>query len=172
MPIIRGIFVSLCMLLVLAIGASAAPTSKPAKPSASGGSNATIYIMRSTPVLGWATQPDIRVDGKFVGELSVGSYLVVNAPRGQHKLEVQGGAPLTGPYESGIQVEAGKSYFIEVGPRPNNGAPGTQLMTRFFANTMSGQELPGRGFFGTYVFYLLDAGEGRAKIATLKKIAR
>jgi hypothetical protein len=138
---------------------------------ASGGGGATISIIRSMPVLGWATQPDIRFDGKLVGELGVGSYLVVNAPRGQHKLEVQGGG-LVGPYESQLQVEPGKSYFIEVGPRPNNGAPGTQLMTRFFANTMSGQELPGRGFFGSYVFYLLDAGEGRAKIATLKKIGR
>jgi hypothetical protein len=35
-----------------------------------------------------------------------------------------------------------------------------------------GQQMPGRGFMGAYTFYLLSAEEGRAKIATLKKIAR
>jgi hypothetical protein len=163
MAVIRKISVAFCMLWVLAAGAFAAPT----KSSATVQSNATIYFLRPMPVLGWATAPDIKLDGRLVGELSVGSYLVVSAPRGEHRIQVQGG--LDGGYESELQVEAGKSYFIEVGPR-GDPAPGAQLITRVFSGNTLGQPMPGRGFMGAYVFFLLDAEDGRAKLANLRKI--
>ena len=163
MSVMRKISVGFCMLWVMAVSASAAPTN----PSASGQNNGTIYFLRPMPVLGWATAPDIKLNDRLVGALSVGSYFVVSAPRGQHKIQVQGG--LDGGYESELQVEAGKSYFIEVGPR-GDPAPGTQLITRVFSGNTFGQPMPGRGFMGAYVFFLLDAEGGRAKLANLKKI--
>jgi hypothetical protein len=33
-----------------------------------------------------------------------------------------------------------------------------------------GQPMPGRGFMGAYIFFLLDAEDGRAKLANLRKI--
>jgi hypothetical protein len=167
MSLVRRISIGFCMLWVMAAAASAATT----KPSASGQSNGTIYFLRPMPILGWATAPDIKLDGRVVGELSVGSYLAVSAPRGQHKIEVKGGSLFDGGYESELQVESGKSYFIEIGPKGEE-APGAQLITRIFAGNTLGQRMPGRGFMAGHALYLLDAGEGRTKIAKLKKIAR
>jgi hypothetical protein len=167
MSVLRKISVGLCMVWIMAAGASAAPT----KPTASGGGNGTIYFLRPTPVMGWATKPDIKVDGRLVGELSVGSYLVVSCPHGQHSLSVRGGG-LEGGFETQLQVESGKSYFIEVGPNQNGQAIGQQLIGRLISNSNFGQQMPGSTLLAVYVFYQLSAEEGREKIATLKKIAR
>jgi hypothetical protein len=107
----------------------------------------------------------------IVGEILQGTYFVVRVPRGLHKLAVQGG--LAGVYESDLKVEAGKNYFLEVGPRDQYAPIGQQLIGRLINNTTwTGQPLPGQGFWGTFMFYLLGEQEGRAKIATLKKIVR
>ena len=101
MSVVQKISVGFCMLWLVAAGASAAPK----KPSGTVQNNGTIYFLRPMPVLGWATAPDIKLDDRLVGELSVGSYLVVSAPRGQHKIEVKGG-PFGAAYESELQVGA------------------------------------------------------------------
>lgn len=119
--------------------------------------------------MGWATAPDIRLNGRRVVELGVGSYFTVTVPRGQHKIAVQGGVDFG--TESDLQVEAGKSYFLEVGIK-GHPAPGQQLLTRIFGNNTMGQQMPGRGFMGSYTFYLLSAEEGRAKITKLKRVGR
>lgn len=166
MSVIRGISVCLCWLLAIAASASAAPT----KPSAAGGGSATIYFMRPMPILGWDNRPDVRLDGKRVVELPVGSYFAARAARGAHKIEVQGGG-IDGGTEMQLLVEPGKSYFIEIGAK-GQPSPGGQLINRLLTgNSMSAQQ-QGRGFFGAYAFYVLDAEEGRARLAKLKKIGR
>lgn len=171
MSVIRKISVGLCVLWVTAAGAFAAPTSKEAtKTSAPAQSNATIYFLRPLPVLGWATKPDIKLDDRLVGELSVGSYLVVSCPRGQHKIGVRGGG-LEGGFETQLQVESGKSYYLEVGPA-GQPAPGAQLFNRLVNNNTFGQRMPGSSLLAVYVFYQLSAEEGRAKIANMSKITR
>jgi hypothetical protein len=151
------------MLWIIADGAFAAT----AKPSTPVQSNATIYFLRPSGIINpWS--PDIKLDGRIVGELSAGNYFVISCPRGRHTIEVRGIAD--GGYESELQVEAGKSYFIEIGPKPS-GALGDQLLTQMLAGN-TGQLMPGRGFWGKYAFYLLDAEQGRAKIANLRKITR
>jgi hypothetical protein len=122
------------------------------------------------PIAGWANKPDIKLDGQLVGEISPGTFFVTSASRGPHKISIQGG--LDAGYESDLQVEAGKTYFLEVGPSPNGQAIGQQLINRIVSNNTWGQPLRGRGFLGAYVFYLLSDQDGRAKIATLKKIGR
>ena len=165
MSVARRISLGFCLLLAFASTVSA----QTAKPASSGGGRATIYFLRPMPLMSWATAPDIRLNGKRVVELGVGSYFTVSAPRGQHKIAVQGGVDFG--TESDLQVEAGKSYFLEVGLK-GHPAPGQQLLTRIFGNNTMGQQMPGRGFMGSYTFYLLSVEEGRAKIAKLKKVGR
>jgi hypothetical protein len=70
-------------------------------------------------------------------------------------------------------VEAGKSYFLEVGLKDQYSPIGQQLVNRVITNqTWSGQPLAGRGFWASYMFFLLGEQEGRAKIANLQKIMR
>jgi hypothetical protein len=172
MRVMRTICVGLCMLLTsAAVGATAA--TKPdvsKKPSVSGSGSATIYFLRPTPIAAWATKPDIKLDGRLVGEISAGTYFVTTARRGQHTISIQGG--LDGGYDSDLQVEAGKTYFLEVGRNQSYQPIGQQLIGRIINNNTWGQPLPGRGFMGAYVFYQLSDQDGRTKIATLKKITR
>jgi hypothetical protein len=166
MPVTRKISVGFGLLLALATTASA----QTAKPVSSGGGSATIYFMRPMPVLGWDNRPDVRLDGKRVVELPVGSYFAVKTARGAHKIEVQGGG-LDGGTDMQLQVEPGKSYFVEIGPR-GQPAPGAQLIGRLISGNSLSTQQQGRGFFGVYAFYMLDAEEGRARLAKLKKIGR
>lgn len=170
--LVRGVFFGLCMFWVVVGGAAAQTSSQPAaKPLAAGPGDGTIYFMRPMPTMGWANKPDVRLNDRLVGEISPGTYFVVRAPRGIHKIEVQGG--LAGAYESELKVEAGKSYFLEVGLKDQYSPPGQQLIGRLISNqTWSGQPLAGRGFWASYMFFLLDEQEGRAKIANLQKITR
>jgi hypothetical protein len=169
--VFKKIIAGVCMLWAVTGGAVAQTSSQPAaKPSASAGGG-TIYFLRPMPLMGWANKPDVRLDGRLVGEISPGTYFVVKVPRGVHKIVVQGG--LAGPFESELQVEAGKSYFIEVGAKDEYAPIGQKLVGRIVSNqTWTGQPMAGSGFFAAYGFYLLNEQEGRARIAQLKKIGR
>ena len=172
MSVLKKIVVGVCMLWLTAYGAAAQTGSQPAtKPSASAPGSGTIYFMRPMPIMGWANKPDVRFDGRLVGEISPGTYFVVRAPRGIHKLEVQGG--LAGAFQSELKVEAGKTYFIEIGIKDQYSPIGQQLIGRLISNqTWTGQPMQGSGFWASYMFFLLNEQEGRAKIAQLKKIGR
>jgi hypothetical protein len=73
MLVIRGIFIGLCMFWVIAGSASAATTKAAAKPSAAGPGDGMIYFMRPMPIMGWANKPDVRLNGRLVGEISPGT---------------------------------------------------------------------------------------------------
>ena len=172
MRMIKKILAGICMLLAVSDAAVAQTSSQPAtKPSASAPGTGTIYFMRPMPIMGWANKPDVKLDGRLVGEISPGTYFVVRVPRGVHKVEVQGG--LAGAFESELKVEAGKSYFLEVGVKDEYSPIGQKLIGRLISNqTWSGQPLAGRGFWAAYTFYVLNEQEGRTKIAQLKKVGR
>ena len=171
MSALKKIVAGICMLWAAADGAAAQTNNQPAKPAASAPGSGTIYFMRPMPVMGWANKPDVRLDGRLVGEISPGTYFVVRPSRGVHKLEVQGG--LSGAYQSELKVEAGKSYFIEIGIKDQHSPIGQQLIGRLISNqTWTGQPMQGSGFWATFMFYLLPEQEGRAKIAQLKKVGK
>jgi Protein of unknown function (DUF2846) len=80
-----------------------------------------LYFLRQKAVIGTlgGTVPaaDIKVDGKKVGAVTNGSYFFVDRPPGLHQLSAENGMSLA--YETEVQVEAGKSYYF------NLGTPGT-----------------------------------------------
>jgi len=73
-----------------------------------------IYLVRASSV-GTAILFQVTVDDRIIGSLPVHTYLVVDVPPGPHNITALGGenesaVPLT--------TEAGKVYFLRVGPRP------------------------------------------------------
>src|SRR3954467_9770045 len=115
MRVVRALSIVFGLLMTATVVASAAPKAETQKKPAAGAGNATIYFLRPMPVAGWATKPDVKLDGRLIGEIRAGTYFVASAPRGQHIISIQGGG-LDGGYDSNLQVEAGKTYFLEVGP--------------------------------------------------------
>jgi hypothetical protein len=159
------ISIGLCLLWPVAPAAAAATTpAVTAKPAPQAPSQATIYFLRPNGIVGLGA-PDILIDGQKVGELSPGTYFVVNRPPGHYTIESQGSIFHTS-WQSEVDFAAGQIYFLEIGPQ-TTGAPGSDLLNMIFTST-SGRQLPGHGLFN-YVFYSLDAEHGRAEIAKLKK---
>jgi hypothetical protein len=74
-----------------------------------------IYFIRHTSVLSRLGAPDIRVDGKLVGELAVGTYIAADRPAGSHTITVVGAMDSVG-CEAEIRVQPGMSYYFEMGP--------------------------------------------------------
>jgi hypothetical protein len=123
-----------------------------------------IYFIRHPSVLSRLGAPDVKVDGKLVGELAVGTYIAADRPAGPHMITVVGAMDSVG-CEAEIRVQPGMSYYFEMGPivRTN--------MDEFNIASMgvTGQPVPCRNRHNTpYMFYSLDATAGTAAVARLK----
>jgi len=123
-----------------------------------------IYFIRHSSILSRLGAPDIKVDGKLVGELAVGTYIAADRAAGPHTITVVGAMDSVG-CEAEIRVQPGMSYYFEMGPivRTN--------MDEFNIASMgvTGRPVPCRNRHNTpYMFYSLDAAAGTAAVAKLK----
>jgi hypothetical protein len=166
-PITPVISIGLCLLWLVAPAAAAATTPEvTAKPPPRAPGQATIYFLRPKGLGGFGMlSPDVLIDGRKVGELSAGTFFVVSRPPGHHTIETHGGILHTSR-QSEVDFAAGQTYFFEIGPQ-ESGLLANDLLAMVLTNTR-GREVPGHGLFN-YVFYSLDAEQGRAEIAKLKK---
>ena len=123
-----------------------------------------IYFIPHTSVLSRLGAPDIRVDGKLVGELAVGTYIAADRPAGSHTITVVGAMDSVG-CEAEIRVQPGMSYYFEMGPIVR-----TNMDTFNIASMgVTGRPVPCRNRHNTpYMFYSLDATAGAAAVARLK----
>ena len=160
--VLRVISVALCLLIPA--GASAEKAREvAAKPPAPGGT--AIYFIRTKDLRSWWS-PEIQIDKRKVGDLASGTYLVVRPPPGHHTVYLPGNL-LSGSMTSEMDITAGQTYFLELGPW--NPAPGTQLIQSLIlvGSGLRGQMVPGTGQL-TVRFYLLDAAKGRELMTGLK----
>jgi hypothetical protein len=165
--------VTIGLLLWLAPCAFAEPaTPAPAaKPAAHGGGQATIYIIRPREfTVGAFTTVDIDVDGRTIGELPTASFILVRRPPGHHTVAIEAGSGIFhGVQQSDLDLGAGQTYFLQIGPRLT-GAPGSDLLNMVLSGT-SIHQLPGTGSMNI-VFFSLDAETGHTRITSLKNVTR
>ncbi|MGC0395843.1 hypothetical protein ACVIU7_008814 [Bradyrhizobium liaoningense] len=123
-----------------------------------------IYFIRHPSILSRLGKPDIRVDGKVVGELAVATYILVDRPAGSHTITVVGAMDSVG-CEAEIRVQPGMSYYFEMGPIVN-----TNMDTFNIASMgVTGRPVACRNRHNTpYMFYSLDATAGAAAVARIK----
>jgi hypothetical protein len=123
------------------------------------------FIRQPSAIAGLLTYPtvDIKVDGKPVGTLTTGSFVIADRPPGTHTISVAGNRFDTVGFETEIQVQAGASYYFEIGPivRINNDLLMQEAM-------VSGRPLTGRyNDHSGFMFYSLDVTTGAASVASL-----
>jgi hypothetical protein len=157
----KSIFACCALLLLLA---GAAPTTALAQNQAPDARQGRIHFIRHSSVLSRLGAPDIKVDGKLVGELAVGTYIAVDRPAGPHTITVVGAMDSVG-CEAEIRVQPGTSYYFEMGPIVR-----TNIDTFNVASMgVTGRPVPCRNRHNTpYMFYSLDATAGAAAVARLK----
>ncbi|MCK1360484.1 DUF2846 domain-containing protein [Bradyrhizobium sp. 199] len=143
---------------------AASETSAFAQNQASDTRQGHIYFIRHSSVLSRLGKPDIKVDGKVVGELAVATYILVDRPAGPHTITVVGAMDSVG-CEAEIRVQPGMSHYFEMGPIVNIN------MDTFNIASMgvTGRPVPCRNRHNTpYMFYSLDATAGAAAVARIK----
>lgn len=158
------ITIGICLLFSILAGVGHAQERQKKQPTSG---NATIYFLRPDGLYA-PTSPTVKVAGRPVGDLSAGTYVMVNRPPGHYPIEVVGGL-FASSWESEIDVAAGQTYFIQVSTR-GMGGPAMQLLTGAIAGT-TGRPMPGRGFNAPFSFYALDGAQGRTEIAKMKREA-
>lgn len=125
---------------------------------------ARLHFIRHPAILRQIGTADIKVDGKLVGSLATGSYLIVDRSPGPHKITVYGLIDPSG-FEADINVEPGKSYYFELGPimRMNIDTLNYAVMG------VTGKPIAGRfGANSPFMFYSLDATAGAASVARIR----
>jgi hypothetical protein len=133
-----------------------------------------MYFMRETGIIGGlggsAPSTIVKVDGKDVGTVTNGGYIFVDRPAGSHTLsaDAEGLMPFREPFETDVQLEAGGTYYFNVGV-PRTGAPGQDLVNTLYAGG-KGDQMRGHGsnLFISTVFYKLEPSVGAAEIEKLK----
>lgn len=152
--------------LILLLGACAQTTALEPQNQALDARQGRLYFMRHPVIVGKLGSAAIKIDGKSVGALAAGDYIVADRPPGPHKVSVYGAIDSVGT-ESEVSIQPGISYYFELGPS----AVRTNLdMMTLESMGITGQPLQGpSGSNSPYRFYALDAAAGAAKIARLNR---
>ena len=152
-----------CLTMVL--GACAQTTALEPQNQPLDARHGRIYFIRNPVFVGKLGSADIKIDGKLVGALAAGTYIVADRSPGQHKISVYGAIDSVGS-ESDINIQPGISYYFELGPsvvRTN--------MDKAMSDAMgvTGQPVPARvGPNSPYQFFSLEPTAGAASIARLR----
>jgi hypothetical protein len=126
-------------------------------------SQARLHFIRQPAILTKIGNADIRIDGKPIGSLTSGTYIVADRQPGPHKISVHGLLDEAG-FEAEVNFRPGTSYYFELGPiiRINMDA------FTHAAMGVTGQPVPGRpGPNSYFMFYSLDPATGAASVAKL-----
>jgi len=88
--------------------------------AAPGGGDGTIYVYWPRPALGlgfldkYASDLPVVLDGKRVGAVKIGEYLMVKTPPGQHALELGAGSSHGGLHTQDFMLGAGSTRYFHV----------------------------------------------------------
>ena len=160
----RGL-VAFCAVGIVILGAGLSAVESQAKERTT--RPARLYFLREKGLMD-GLRPDVQVDGKSIGAVGNGAYLVIDRPPGLHQLAV--GNTLAVIFETEVQVEAGQSYFFNIAPRAS-GVP-LQDLAGFALVGGKGQPMqaksPLRAALAGPIFYRLEPAAGAAEIERLK----
>jgi hypothetical protein len=102
-------------------------------PAESSDSMATVYIFREKHSIGSAVTQNVSIDGKLVGSLPNGGYLVTRIGPGSHEMLFRRANFLHGDLSDAVfkvELEVGKTYFIakETSSMPYKDSRGLSLV--------------------------------------------
>ena len=161
---VKSILVLFCLTMLAGCLETKTTTYEP-QSQALDGRQGRLYFIRHPSFLNGFGAPPIKVDGKLVGELGAGSYFITDRPAGTHKVTIMDVRDQVS-CESDLNVEAGMSYYLELGPQ-------VQINVQTFTAAsmgVTGRPVPCRyAELPRMMFYALDPTRGAAVIAKLRE---
>jgi len=125
---------------------------------------ARLYFIRQPAILSKIGGAEIRIDGKVVGSLATGTYIVADRPRGSHKITVAALLDSVAT-QAEINVQPGIPYYFELGPVVRTNLDAFQ----YESMGVTGQLVPSRpGPNSPFTFFSLDATAGAASVARIR----
>jgi hypothetical protein len=153
--------VACCLIMLLA--ACASTTAFEPQNQSLDARQARLHFIRQPTILSGLGSANIKVDGKPIGSLASGNYIVADRSAGTHTISVID--DFSTGFDAEIQVEPGASYYYELGPIVQKN------IDLFKRDSMgiTGRPMPGRaGFNAPFMLYSLDADAGAASVAKLR----
>ncbi|WP_170937127.1 MULTISPECIES: DUF2846 domain-containing protein [Rhodomicrobium] len=151
----------LALLICLSLSACASTTALESQTKARDAKLARVYFVRAKTMVGVALSPDIKVDGKGVGNLAAGSAFFIDRPAGHYKLTLDHEFE-PGVYNRDITLVAGQTQYFQVvqeGRLPLYVAIGPSMVP------INGG---GNGIEGPFQLRAIGQKEGEALIASVQ----
>jgi hypothetical protein len=153
--------VVLATLAVCALFLAGFPTTSPV---AQDSRPARLYFIRHSTFVGIINSPEIKIDGRSVGSISTGSYILVERPPGRHTIIVSHWADF-GQFVADVHVNGGESYYYEIAIATRGG--GGVLLSSLAGEV--GRPMKARVDSGSYRLNVLDPRVGVASVSKLKR---
>src|SRR5262249_25760837 len=125
---------------------------------------ARLYFIRHSTLVGIINSPEIKIDGRSVGSISTGSYIIVERPPGRHTIIVSHWADF-GQFVADVHVNRGAWPYYESAQTIRGG--GGVLLPSLAGEV--GRPMKARVDSGSYRLNVLDAKVGAASVLRLKR---
>lgn len=135
--IFMSLFLGITTLLITACSATG-PQFDPNKAETVSSTASQLYLFRESAFIESGTYPVVLVDGKEIGELRNGGYLLAKVNPGPHQIVVQSGGLargqwIHGPKQIQIQTAPGTRRFVQVSVRTTGSSGNTTYRGAFVA---------------------------------------
>jgi hypothetical protein len=125
---------------------------------------ARLYFVRHSTFVGIINSPEIKIDGRSVGSISTGSYILVERLPGRHTITVSHWADF-GQFVADVHLNSGESYYYEIAIATRGG--GGVLLPSLAGEV--GNPMKARADSGSYRLNVLGAKIGAASVMKLKR---
>ena len=121
--------------------------------------SARLYFIRPSTFVGVALSPDIKINGKPIGNVAVGSYIYVDRPPGKYQILLDHEfEPGSFTYE--VTLKPGEDHYLQI---VQGGSPNRVIMIGNNAHVVG---VPSK--YGPFQVMPVDAQTGQAMISRIK----
>lgn len=149
------LFIGICS----AIGGCATTTALEPQNIARDTKSARLYFIRASTIFGVGLSPDIKINGKQIGNVAVGSYIYADRPPGNYQILLDHEFE-PGSFSYDLTLKAGEDHYFQV---VQGGAPNRVVI---IGNNATVVGTPSRQ--GAFQIRPVDAQTGQAMISRIK----
>jgi hypothetical protein len=150
-----ALFIGVCS----AIGGCATTTALEPQNMAREANSARLYFIRPSTIIGVALSPDVKINGKAIGNVAVGSYIYADRPAGKYQIVLDHQFE-RGSFSYDVALKAGEDHYFQI---VQGGAPNRVVVIGNNAHVVG---VPSKQ--GPFQIVPVDAQTGQAMMSRIK----